>query len=462
MFAVGLVGPANAQFTRRHAVRRAAPTLEPVRTFDWETSTPEEQGLDSGILETAQQEAKSRFYQYSLVVVRHGKLVSEGYYHTALIDTANHIHSASKSFTSAIVGIAIDRGYIHLDDKVFDWFPEYATPTMDPRKRDITVEHLLTMTAGFDWHDALPYFERQAASNNWIRYTLELPLAYPPGAQFNYCTPQTDLLSAIVQKATGMSTRDFAKEYLLDLLGIKYWRWISDPQGYPLGGRAMFFTPRNMARFGYLMLNDGLVDGRRLVPAWWVATSTSRHETPGWNWGALKNDGYGYQWWLGELGGHAIFYASGKGGQFILCFRDLDMVVVTTTDGESWADEWLQIQRTMELVADFVLPAVTDGTVAPPYYPTDVAGVRIQRSASPPEYRNRITWMPDARNAGVSVTGYRIYRMVDGVRSLLAEVDANTFEWESGPATAAPWRDIYAVTTVTDGEESLGAIVSIR
>lgn len=447
---------------RRHTVRRVAPLPEPAFVYAWPESTPEEQGLDSGILSTAIEEAGSRAYTYSLVVIRHGSLVTEGYFHGTLQRTANHIHSASKSFTSAIVGIAIDRGYMHLDDKVLDWFPEYATRGMDPRKYDITVENLLTMTAGFDWADDLAHLGPVLYTSDLIRYTLDLPLRDDPGTRFNYCTLETDLLSAIVTRATGMLTSEFARAYLLDPLGIRYRIWATGPQGYSLGGRGMFYTPRDMARLGYLYLHDGLVDGRRLVPASWVETSISRHETTGWDWGALKNSGYGYQWWIGDLAGHSIFYASGKGGQFILCFPDLDMVVVTTTDGESWDDEWLQIQQTMELVADFVLPAVNDGLASPPYYPAEVKGERIEQSASMHSYVNRLTWTAEPKNASVDVTGYRVYEMKDGSRELLAEVDANTFEYETPVKYDPPWREFYAITTVTSDGESLGAIVSVR
>jgi CubicO group peptidase (beta-lactamase class C family) len=326
--------------------------------FAWPAASPEQEGMDGAALDEAFRQADALPYAFSLLVVRHGFLVAERYFNGASPQDAHFIHSASKSFTSALVGIALDQGYLPgLDAKLLDYFPEDDSPELDPRKRDITLRHLLSMRAGFDWVETRTSFSPYMNSPDWSRYTIELPLRDAPGERFNYCTPETNLVAVIVARASGMSLRDLAQRFLFGPLGITISYWERDPAGYYTGGHAMCFTPRDMARFGYLYLNGGWIDGQRVIPEEWVRASLTRTGRSGWDWGALEDEGYGYLWWLGRLAGHPVFFASGKGGQLIIDVPDLDMVVVTTTNGELWETEWSQIQEMIGLVARNVLPA---------------------------------------------------------------------------------------------------------
>jgi len=353
---------ATPELDEAQAVPEEIADIIDTEAYDWPASTPEEQGLDSSVLKNAFIEAEKMPYMYSLLVIRNGYLVAEQYFHGQNRNRANDIHSASKSFTSALIGIAFEKGYLKsLDQKMMNFFPEYVTPALDPRIFDITIEHLLMMQGGFDWDDDFESWDEYGSAEDWIKYTLKLPFKSDPGERFDYCTPQTNLLSAILTRATGMNTKEFAEKYLFESLGISIGCWHTYPPGYYTGGHAMCFNPRNMARLGYLYLNKGKVDGIQIVPEEWVEASVKSYGSSPWNWGAVKEHGYGYQWWNGKLGGYSMFYASGKGGQFIIVIPQLEMVVVTTTDATAWGKaEWEQILATMQFVADNVLSAVMD------------------------------------------------------------------------------------------------------
>ncbi len=356
LFAAPLTPGSAANHSERSVTSPWQPLVEP---YGWPESTPEDEGMDSAMLATALEDAAATSYMYGLVVIRHGRLVAEGYFNGQTRYDANHIHSASKSFTSTLVGIAFDHGYLEsLDQKLPDFFPDYVTADMDPRKHDITIRHLLAMQAGFDWDDTEANWIEYSRSPNWVRYALELPLRHDPGERFNYSTVQTNLLSAILTRATGMSTREFAERFLFEPLQISIAHWHRDPQGYYTGGHEMYYVPRDMARLGYLFLHHGSVDGQEIVSAEWVGESIRRTaDVPGGS--PVSDRGYGFQWWLGRLAGYPIFYASGKGGQHIITFPDLDMIVVTTTNGDAWDNQVaIQPAEVMRIVADHIVPAV--------------------------------------------------------------------------------------------------------
>lgn len=352
-----------AETNRRRPVRRIhwfqpGDPVNPLRAYAWPESTPEEQGLDSEALAVARMEAAQLAYLYSLLVIRNDHLVSESYFHGSSRWFVSNNYSVSKSFTSALVGVALDRGFLEsLDQRLLEILPEYVTGDMDPRKHDITIRHLLMMRAGFEWDDVETSFDLLYASPDPIRYIINLPLADDPGARFNYCTPQTDLLSVILERATGMTTREFAERYLFDPLGISIVDWGRDGQGHYFGGHGMYFTPRNMARLGQLYLSGGVIDGRRLISRGWISESLE-HGARFYPWGPVEDHGYGYQWWLGTMNGYELFFAVGIGGQYILCYPELDMIIVTTANMWSWEFQGDQLLEILMLISNSVLPAV--------------------------------------------------------------------------------------------------------
>jgi CubicO group peptidase (beta-lactamase class C family) len=336
-------------------------SFNPVALDDgWPVSTAEAQGLDRQTLAAGYDAAAGLSYTYSLLVVRNGYLIAEQYFNGDTRDTPNNVMSVSKSVLSALVGIALERGYVDsLNQRVLDFFPEYVSPTVDARKHDITIRHLLMMRAGFG-RDEDVYFQVYNSAN-WIKTTLELPLQANPGEKMIYCTFGTHLLSGILTKATGTNTYDFAATNLCKPLGITLYFWEKDPQGYYFGGNSMGFTPRDIAKFGYLYLRDGKMNGTQIVPKRWVDESlTNFTNNPNLSWGDLKNYNYGYLWWIGELNGFRVYFALGHGGQFVLNVPDLDMIVVSTADPNfDWdvADE--HERAILHIIASYVLGAVS-------------------------------------------------------------------------------------------------------
>jgi len=338
---------------------RKGPTSPELDSYMWNVSKPEEQGMDSGMIHAAFAEAENRGFVDGIVIIKNGCLIAETYCNGFTQNTAHNVMSVSKSFLSALTGIALrERCLDSLNQKMIPFFPEYVYPSMDPRKYAITIRHLLMMRAGID-QEQNNYFQIYN-SPNWIKATIELPLLHDPGARMLYNTFQTHLLSAILTKAGRMSTLEFARRFLFDPLGISVRRWEQDPQGYYFGGNSMHFTPRDMARFGFLYLRNGAVDGRRIIPEEWVKESLS--EFTGYKnlvWGDLKNYNYGYLWWMGEINGYKATLAIGHGGQFIILFPQLDMILATTSNNNvDWDTADLQERSVLDLVARFILPAL--------------------------------------------------------------------------------------------------------
>lgn len=330
-------------------------------SYNWPTSTPEEQGMDSQLLTQAISQGENLGFVDCILVIRNGYIVAENYYNGYGKDIPHDVRSVSKSFLSALTGIALRDVYLDsLGLKMLDFFPEYVYPSIDPRKYDITIRHLLMMRMGIDGDENI--YNQVYNSSNWVKTTIELPLLYNPGSKFLYSTYQTHLLSAIITKASGMSTMEFARRYLLSEMKIECTEWQQDPQGYYFGGNTMDFTPRNMARLGYLYMNNGNLNGKQIVPAEWVEESLINYtHYNGLNWGDLHNYNYGYLWWLGEINVHQVFLALGHGGQFILIFPDLNLVVVATADWKLDWDTADQHERSiLSIVANYIVPAVTD------------------------------------------------------------------------------------------------------
>jgi len=277
---------------------------------------------------------------HSLLVSRGGELVFERYYNGARRDRPANIKSASKSVISALVGIAIDRGLIPgAKTPITTYFPELAQDP-DPRKGAITVEHLLTMRPGLEGTSNRNY-GAWVTSGNWVRHALARPMFAAPGEEMEYSTGNTHLLSAILTKASGKSTWQFANEVLARPLGFTLAPWPRDPQGIYFGGNDMLMTPRQMLAFGELYLKKGRGPAGPIVTAAWVDRSCDGRERSrrfgnrnfdffrGFD--PLGERKYGYGWWVHEIRGYETCFAWGYGGQYIFIVPDLELVMVTTS-----------------------------------------------------------------------------------------------------------------------------------
>ena len=329
--------------------------------YPWKTSTPQEQGFDPAILATAFEQADSAGFIDALLVIRNGYIVAEEYYNDCDAEVPHNVMSVSKSFLSAMTGLALEQGYLDsLGEKMMDYFPEYVYPEIDSREYDVTLRHLLTMRMGLE-HEQQNYFQLHS-SPDWVKATIEFPLTYDPGERFRYNTYETHLLSVIITRASEMSTFDFAEQYLTGPLGIDCDLWETDPQGNYFGGNTMYFTPREMAVLGYVYQHNGKLGESQIVPAEWVelTLSPSTNNDPN-EWGSLKNIDYAYLWWLGELKGYEVFSAIGHGGQFVMNVPALNMIIVSTANnnvGWDTADE--QERAVVSIMSNYILPAVVD------------------------------------------------------------------------------------------------------
>ena len=301
------------------------------RKIFWKTSTPEEQGMDSStLLEMFEYVEKQPSGIHSLLIVRNGYIVLEAYYHPHTWDQKHIINSCTKTFVSALTGIAISKGFIKdVDSNVLDYFPEYNISNNDELKKGIKIKHLLTMTSGIDWPQYGPnnISDRMGKSDDWIKFILDRPMASKPGDQTNYSNGDSHLLSAIIQKTTGKTALDFGWDHFFTPLGISDVTWYRDPQGVNIGSATIYIIPRDMAKFGYLYLNKGKWGGKSIVPADWIDTSFQSHTKMPTKGGPVD---YGYYWWLYPERG--LYEAWGGQGQRIGVFPELNIVTVMTSD----------------------------------------------------------------------------------------------------------------------------------
>ena len=286
----------------------------------------------------------------SLLVSRRGQLVAEYYARGVRPDTPANVKSASKSIIAALVGIAIDRGAIKsVKEPIATWFPELRHDA-DRRKHSITVEDLLTMRAGLASTSGRNY-GAWVRSGNWVRYALRQPMVSEPGGAMEYSTGSSHLLSAILTKATGTSTWQFAQDALATPSGFRLAKWPRDPQGIYFGGNEMLLAPKQMVAIGELYLDRGKAGGRQIVPASWIDTSCEPRTTSAWD----SERQYGYGWWIQDFTHGRSCFAWGYGGQYILVFRSLDLVVAATSTTTVSEERRGHRRRLLQLIDEQVL-----------------------------------------------------------------------------------------------------------
>ena len=308
--------------------------------------------LDPTRLEAAVEAATGMPRLHSLLIARHGELLLERYFNGASARRVANIKSASKSVLSSLVGIALGRGELaSVDQTIDEFFPEHLASADGPRKREITIEDLLTMRAGLE-STSFGNYGAWVLSGDWVRHALQRPMHSEPGTTRRYSTGNTHLLSAILTQATGMSTWQFAQRHLAEPLGFSLARWPTDPQGIYFGGNDMLFTPRQMLAFGQLYLDRGRAGETEIVPAPWVDKSVVTRTRS-----RRSIRGYGYSWWVRHVGTRKIFYAWGYGGQFIFVVPDLELVVVTTSSVDPRGRTSDHNRRIYEIVEEMIVPA---------------------------------------------------------------------------------------------------------
>lgn len=335
------------------------PTATGTISYNWQISTPEELGLNNSMLNTAVSQASAEGFINSLIVIRDGKIAKEKYFNGRNNESFQTVRSVSKSFLSALVGIAINKGILQFDQKMIDSFPEYKLSVTDTRINSITLKQLITMRSGIKGDEEFYFTFTQ--SSNWAKTIIQSQLEFQPGTKALYSTAGTHLVSGMLTKATGISTKLFAERYLFNNMGIDINDWVRDPQRIYFGGNDMFFTTRNMAVIGLLYLNNGNLNGKQILSADWVNSTLQYSGGSNIEWGRLTEGGYGYMWWLGKVSGEKVFFALGHGGQYVLCVPDYDLIIAVTSDPYvDWTTADYHERIVLQIIADFIIPSVLD------------------------------------------------------------------------------------------------------
>jgi CubicO group peptidase (beta-lactamase class C family) len=358
--------PVIAEMLRPRPEELAKVNYKPLSGNNWKVSTPEEQGLNPMLVKELYFDADHLETIYGLLVIKNGCLVAEKYFNGGSVDQKVRLASVTKSYTSALVGIAIDQGYLSsVDQKMIDFFPELAGQVTDKRKEQITIGDMLKMRAGYPW-------EEMTEEHFKILYTgfrpgllINFPLTMDPGSGFQYSNLTSHLLGIIVSRACGTDLKTFGRENLFLPINAEIGEWTLDLEGNCNGHGDIHFTARDAAKLGLVYLNDGKYEGKQVVPSGWVRESLQNYSRDAWiskdklNYaGRYFHDlGYGYQWWSASVGDYRFNFAWGHGGQLIVLLDEYDMVIVVTSfpfwrqhDDESWKHE----RANINLVGKFI------------------------------------------------------------------------------------------------------------
>ena len=316
----------------------AQSATSPALENDWNVATPEEVGLDSATLAQMFDLVREREIPvHSVQLVRRGRLVLDAYFHPYRAGMRHDVASVTKSITSTLVGLAIEKGQLRdVQQPVLSFFPTRSINALDARKRALTLEHLLTMQSGWDCGAQMgdPGINLDARlaemrrTTDWIQYALDLPMVAEPGARFRYCNANCHLLSGILSQVTETNALAFARRELFEPLGIRDVEWPADPRGHNYGWGDLQLHPRDMAKLGQLFLQRGRWRDRQIIPEEWIRTATRSHvqRTGG-------NDQYGYFWWMPGEKYPGLFEAVGRGGQRITIWPAKELVLVYTGGG---------------------------------------------------------------------------------------------------------------------------------
>ncbi len=343
-------------------------------------SIPEAEGIASAdIIAFLDSAAVSINEFHSILILRHGKVVAEGWWSPYKPELRHTLYSTSKSFTSTAIGFAVNEKLITTEDKVISFFPDYLPDSVSPFLAGLTIQHLLMMSAG---QDPDPTSLLWTASDSiWARLFLNTPIVNKPGSTFLYNSLATYMLSAIVQKVTGEKVIDYLTPRLFEPLGINGIDWETDPMGINTGGWGLRLKTEDMAKFGQLYLQKGMWNGKQIIPSSWVEEATSfkidqapdapqaDKESSDWM------QGYGYQFWRCR---NNAYRADGAYGQYIIVLPEKDAVVAITSETPN-------MQDVLNMVWKYLLPAMKDGVLPANDSVADLLKERLSKLAILPD-----------------------------------------------------------------------------
>jgi CubicO group peptidase (beta-lactamase class C family) len=323
-------------------------------------STPEAQGISStAVLGFVEEIEKNIHELHSFMLLRHGKIVAEGWWSPYAPEHPHMLFSLSKSFTSTAIGLAVAEGRLSVDDPVISFFPEDLPEQVSQNLAAMRVRHLLSMSTGH--HVDTTVSLREDENTDWVKSFLSQPVDHKPGTYFVYNSGATYMLSAIIQKVTGMKLIDYLQPRLFEPLGIENATWEVSPQGINTGGWGLSIKTEDIARFGQLYLQKGVWKDQRILPEAWVVEATSRQVSNGSRPDSDWEQGYAYQFWRCR---HNIYRGDGAFGQYCIVMPDQDAVLAITS---GVAD----MQSVLNIVWETLLPAMQ--SLALPANPTSVA-----------------------------------------------------------------------------------------
>lgn len=338
--------------------RNATQSFQKNANDGWQVALYSLQGADAPLIEEMLSEVRRGTYTgiSSILVAHQGKIVIEEYFGAFDEHALHSTRSASKAVTSALVGIAIDHEFItSADEKLLPYFPEYEGEIehWDERKRDISIDHLLSMTSGVRGNEDNMY-----PTGDWIKFYLDQPLAHAPGEVFSYATSGVVTLGNVITRASGQRIPAFANHYLFKPLGIVAYKWpitnSRGSQGLAMTGGGLHLRPRDMLKFGQLYLNGGRWNGKQLISEDWIEVSTSKHATSD-----LYGEDFGYLWRMIDrtIEGRPLrsYEAWGNGGQFIMVFPSIETVAVFT--GENYG-RFPEMEQPFVLMDKYILPTI--------------------------------------------------------------------------------------------------------
>ena len=341
---------------------------------NWVESSPENIGVDLKEFSAIVDLGKSVTDLRSLLIAKNGQLIFERYYKKKSDHRPQHLQSVTKSITSLLVGIAIDKGYIPNEMvEIGAYFPEYFSTHDNSKKQNITLKQILTMTAGLGFSDHASYsiykntkswddlseWRSYWVNDDHISHALsfdlveseELPIVL-------YNTPSCNLLTGVINVSSGLNAKEFADKYLFEPMGVENYYWYADSNKNYLGGHAIFLRPRALAKIGQMILDDGMYNDVQIVSKAWInksfqASIPNTHSLEDVN---NLNLDYGYLWWLANHKGVDFKFAWGWGGQLLILVPTKNILIVTTAYPD--ADSYNHLRTSQQIIRDLALPLI--------------------------------------------------------------------------------------------------------
>lgn len=312
-------------------------------------TTPESVGVSSdAVLSLIVKLDKDVEGMHGIVIMRHGKVISKGWWAPYEQDNTHILYSLSKSFTSTAIGMAVDEGLLSLDDKVVKFFPDELPAKPSENLKAMTIKDLLIMGTGNDFDTLKPI--KETTEKSWVKVFLAQPVKHKPGAHFQYNTGATYMLSAILQKVSGEKLVDYLKPRLFAPLGIEEYTWEECPMGVNTGGYGLKIKTEAIAKFGQLYLQKGMWEGKRLLSEEWIKMAGSKQINNGSNPKSDWNQGYGFQFWMCR---HNAYRGDGAFGQYCIVMPDQDAVIAIHSGVHN-------MQQVLNIIWDTLLPAMKD------------------------------------------------------------------------------------------------------